>query len=238
MHRYITEFIGTFFLVLVIGLSVIGTQPVKPKAPEASAAVMVTPVKEMPAIPSPMTPVVPLAIGAILMVMIFMGGHISGAHFNPAVTLAVFLRGKLPAKDVIPYWIAQFAAGVVAALLAKYVIMGDGIHGEPVAAEKIVAALVVEFVFTFALALVVLNVATAPGTSGNSFYGLAIGFTVVAGAIAGGGISGGAFNPAVGVGITLMGVPAANIWLYFVGPLAGGAAAAAVYKIQHPDEAK
>jgi aquaporin Z len=207
MNRLLTEFLGTFFLVLSIGLSVIGASPLAP-----------------------------LAIGATLMVMIYMGGHISGAHYNPAVTLAVFLRGKLPAKDVVPYWVAQIAGAVVAAAMARWVIMGHAIQAAPVESNKLLAALLVEFLYTFALASVVLASATAPQTAGNSFYGLAIGFTVVAGAIAGGSISGGAFNPAVGFGITIMGVPVQNLWLYIIGPLAGGALAAAVYKTTHPPE--
>src|SRR5215217_2733462 len=178
MNRLLTEFLGTFFLVLSIGLSVIGG-----------------------------VAMAPLAIGATLMVMVYMGGHVSGAHYNPAVTLAVFLRGKLPAKDVVPYWLAQVGGALLAAVIARWVIMGHGIDGTPVPTSRLLPALLVEFLFTFALAMVVLNSATAPQTAGNSFYGLAIGFTVVAGAMVGGGISGGAFNPAVGFGITVMGVP-------------------------------
>jgi len=207
MNRLLTEFLGTFFLVLSIGLAVIGGI----------------------ALP-------PLAVGATLMVMVYMGGHVSGAHYNPAVTLAVFLRGKLPAKDVVPYWVAQVAGALLAAVLARWVIMGDRIDIAPVAGNKIVAALLVEFLFTFALVMVILNSATAPQTAGNSFYGLAIGFTVLAGAMVGGRISGAAFNPAVGLGIVVMGVPVQNIWLYLVGPFAGGALAAAVYKVQHPPD--
>jgi aquaporin Z len=206
MRAYVTEFIGTFFLVLAIGLSV-GLK------------------QELAA----------LAIGGTLMAMIFMGGHVSGAHYNPAVSLAVFMRGKLAAKDLVPYWIAQIAGAIAAALLVRFVFLGHYIEARPILNEALFSALLIEFLFTFALALVVLNVATAKGTSGNSFYGLAIGFTVVGGAIAGGAISKAAFNPAVGIGITLMGVPVQYIWLYLVGPLAGGAAAAAVFKIQNPE---
>jgi len=207
MNRLLTEFLGTFFLVLSIGLSVIGG-----------------------------VAMAPLAIGATLMVMVYMGGHVSGAHYNPAITLAVFLRGKLPAKDVVPYWVSQVAGALLAAVIARWVIMGHGIDASPVPTSRLIPALLVEFLYTFALAMVVLNSASAPQTAGNSFYGLAIGFTVVAGAMVGGGISGGAFNPAVGFGITVMGVPAQNLWLYLVGPFAGGALAASVYKMQHPPE--
>ncbi len=166
MKKYLVEFIGTFFLVFTVGMAVRG---------HADLA--------------------PLAIGASLMVMIFAGGHVSGGHFNPAVTLAVFIRGKCDAKDVVPYWIAQFAAGLVAALIVTFLFGGKPAGGP--ALHGTVPSAIVEFLFTFALAWVVLNVATHKNTAGNSFYGLAIGTTVMTGAIAVGGISGGAFNPAV-----------------------------------------
>ncbi len=199
MKKYLVEFIGTFFLVLTVGMAVRAGSPLAP-----------------------------LAIGGVLMVMIFAGGHVSGGHFNPAVTLAVFLRGKCPKSDVLPYWIAQLAAGLVAALIVT------AIHGKPTfdaASHEAVPSLIVEFLFTFALAWTVLNTATAKGTAGNSFYGLAIGFTVMAGAVSVGGISGGAFNPAVGLGVFTMGLEkASQLGIYIVADLAGGAVAALTYK--------
>jgi len=207
MSRYVTEFIGTLFLVLTIGLSVLGG-----------------------------TSLAPLAIGASLMVMVYMGGHISGAHYNPAVSLAIFMRGKLSARDLVPYWIAQVAGAVAAALLV-WIIMGQTFAPAPGAAATSMQALLVEILYTFALAMVVLNVATSPATEGNSFYGLAIGFTIVAAAFAGGPISGGAFNPAVGIGPTIIHATLGegswqHLWLYLVGPLAGGALAAGVFQFQ------
>ena len=200
MKKYIVEFIGTFFLVFTVGMSV------------RSGA-----------------PLAPVAIGSALMVMIFAGGHISGGHFNPAVTLAVTLRGKAEPKDLVPYWVAQFAAGLVAALLVTALFTGKPAGGY--ALHGTVPSLIVEFLFTFALAWVVLNTATAKGTSGNSFYGLAIGFTVLTGAIAVGGISGGAFNPAVGLGVFMMGLEKIHqLGVYLVADLAGGAAAALAFK--------
>ena len=204
---YIAEFIGTFFLVFTVCLTVTGE-----------------------------VPMAPLAIGCSLMVMVYMGGHISGGHYNPAVSLALLLRGKMPGKDFIPYVVAQVLGAIVAAYLSS-VIFGRTIPIAPSANASVVAALLVEILFTFALALVVLNVATHPAVKGNSFYGLAIGFTIVVAAFAGGGISGGAFNPAVGTGITLIhallgGGSFASWWLYLVGPFVGGALAAVVYKIQ------
>lgn len=200
MKKYIVEFIGTFFLVFTVGLAV-----------RTSA------------------PLAPLAIGSILMVMIFAGGHISGGHFNPAVTLAAFLRGRCAKADVVPYWIAQFAAGVVAALLVNVVLQGR-ITGNAVL-HPTIPSFVVEFLFTFALCWVVLNTATAKGTMGNSFYGLAIGFTVLVGAVTVGGISGGAFNPAVGLGVWTMGIESARQFIvYLVSEACGGAVAALAFR--------
>jgi len=202
MKKYIVEFIGTFFLVFTVGCTVI--------APGAGA-------------------LAPIAIGASLMVMIFAGGHVSGGHFNPAVTLAVWLRGKCRSGDVIPYWIAQIAAAFAAAWVVHFLKVETPAEVFTMGAK---AAFLAEFLFTFALAWVVLNVATSKGTAGNSFYGLAIGMTVMVGAFAVGGISGGAFNPAVATGITLMGLSSWNhYWVFLASELAGGAVAALTYRV-------
>jgi aquaporin Z len=207
MNKYVAEFIGTFFLVLTIGCTVIGHGA---------------------------GPFAPLAIGSALMVMIFAGGHISGGHFNPAVTLGVWLRGKCETKDVVPYMIFQVMGAVLAALVVKYFKAGAAVAPLQPAT---VPALLAEFLFTFALVYVVLNVATAKGTSGNSFYGLAIGFTVLTGAFSVGSISGGAFNPAVAVGISVLGLSSwANIWIYLVADFAGAAVAAGAFKALNPAE--
>jgi len=207
MAKYLTEFIGTFFLVATIGFTVV--------APGADH-------------------MAPLAIGAALMVMIYAGGHVSGGHYNPAVTLAVYLRGRCPAADIIPYWIAQITGAALAAIIVLFM------KGNPVVTPMVLdvpRALVAEFLYTFALCYVVLNIATAKGTSGNSAYGLAIGFTVLTGAYAVGGISGGAFNPAVAVGVTVMGLQSmANIWIFLVANFAGGVAAATIFKAINPQD--
>ncbi len=154
-------------------------------------------------------------------------GHISGGHFNPAVTLAVWIRGKAATSEVLPYWGAQVIGAVIAALTVGYL---SGAAPLNPASPAVGPALLAEFLFTFALCFVVLNVATAKGTEGNSNYGLAIGFTVMVGAFAVGGISGGAFNPAVAVGITMMGLsPTGAFWIFIVANLAGGAAAAYLF---------
>ena len=175
----------------------------------------------------------PLAIGSILMVMVFAGGHVSGGHFNPAVSTAVLLRGRMAANEFVAYLVTQFAAAFVAGLLVRYV-GGREPHAVVASAGKM---LIVEFLFTFALAWVVLHVATARGTEGNSFYGLAIGFTVVAGALAVGGISGGAFNPAIALGAMVTGLfEWSNIWIYLIADFLGGAVAAWAFLFVLPAE--
>jgi len=176
----------------------------------------------------------PLAIGSVLAVMIFAGGHVSGAHYNPAVTTGVTVRGKCGVGDVPGYMVAQLIAGAVAAMLVlKF-------KGSPVAVPldlDMPKALIAEFLFTFALVNTVINVATAKGTEGNSFYGFAIGFTVLAGAYAVGGISGGAFNPSVSLALLLFGkLTFAQMGAYIVVQLAAGFAAGTLFKIINPDD--
>jgi aquaporin Z len=217
MHKWLTEFIGTFFLVLTVCLSVLTNQVLAG-----------------------------IAIGASLMVMVYMGGHVSGGHYNPAVSLAVLLRGKLAPAEFVPYVVSQVLGGVAAAYVANLILRNFGKNSFAVAPNKDVevwAAVLVEALYTFALCLVVLNTATSRKTEGNSFYGLAIGFTVAAGAIAAGGLSGGAFNPAVGTGPTvahalLTGDSSvwSNLWIYWVGPLLGGIVAAGVFRLQEGED--
>jgi aquaporin Z len=208
MKKYLVEFIGTFFLVLTIGMTVID--------PVVAAGFA------------------PLAIGSALMIMVYAGGHVSGGHYNPAVTLAVWLRGRCPKSDVLPYMGSQIAGGVV----ASFFVLALKNNPELTAKEvSVFPALIAEFVGTFALAYVVLNVATAKATAGNSNYGLAIGFTVTVMAYALSGISGGAFNPAVAVGGTVMHlVKATNLWIYLVANFGAGALAAVTFKFINPED--
>lgn len=212
MARYLTEFIGTFFLCLTIGLTVIGGHP-------------------MPGLP----------IGLSLMIMVYMGGPISGGHYNPAVTTAAVIRGALPTSQVLPYMVSQLAGAMAAALLTG-VITGDVISPEPSPDISLGMAVLVEFLYTFALALVVLNTATSKRSAGNSYFGLAIGGTIVVAAAAGAHTSGAAFNPAVGIGLGLIdglmgGAPMSHLWIYLVGPIAGGVAAAYVFLYQEREAA-
>ncbi|MDO8488692.1 MAG: aquaporin [Candidatus Omnitrophota bacterium] len=208
MKKYLVEFIGTFLFLLVIGLCVI--EP-------AGAGAMA-----------------PLAIGTILMVMVYAGGYISGGHYNPAVTLGVWMRGKCQTKDVPFYMLAQILGAAFGSLLA---VKMKGISVIVAANPNTINALLAEFIFTFALVYVVLNTATSNKTAGNSYYGLAIGFTLMTAAYAIGGISGCAINPAVAIGLTVMGLSKlSNLWIFIVANLAGGALAAIIFKFINTQE--
>ncbi|MFP3939370.1 MAG: MIP/aquaporin family protein [Thermoanaerobaculia bacterium] len=212
MQRYLTELIGTFFLVLTIGLTTVQG-----------------------------TAMAPLAIGSVLMVMVYMGGHISGGHYNPAVTFGAWLAGKAEARDLAPYWLAQLLGGFLAALTARGLANGT-FAPAPGAEVGVWGTFWAEILFTFALVLVVLTTAASPATEGNSYFGLAIGFTVMVGAWAVGPISGAAFNPAVAVGPTTLHAAAGEggwgwLWIYLVAPLAGGAGAAWVFRFQESAKA-
>jgi aquaporin Z len=206
-RKYAVEFIGAFFLVFTVGTAV------------ASGS-----------------PLAPLAIGSSLMVMVYAGGHISGAHYNPAVTMAALVRGRIGLADAVGYWIAQFVAGLIAAG-AVHLVNPTVAKTLTLSGHALSAAVVAELLLTFALAYVVLNVATSKDHPNNSFYGLAIGFTVMVGAFAVGGISGGVFNPAVGLGGTVMGLFSWSVFgIYLVVELVAGAVAGLVFRGLNPDD--
>jgi aquaporin Z len=202
MKKYVVEFIGTFFLVLAVCL----------------------------AVGSGLGYFAPVAIGLMLMVMIYAGGHISGAHYNRAVSVAIYLRGKLALGELPAYIVAQVIGGILAALVSGYFL--ERMSVDPIAPMTLRTgpAILAEFLGTFALAFVILNVATAKNTAGNSYFGLAIGLTVTAGAYAFGSISGAVFNPAVAAGICTAGFAEwTDIWLYLAATFVGGAVAAFVF---------
>lgn len=207
MKALLTEAIGTFFLVLTVGL-------VTNQGPALGA----------------------VSIGLTLMVMVYAGGRLSGAHYNPAVSVAAVLRGALPSRHLVPYWAAQFAGAILASLMT-WKFMG---HPPSVEAGELTTplkAVVGEAIATFGLAYVILHVATSKATEGNSYFGLAIGGTVAAFAIVFGPITGGAFNPAVGLGpavaqMVLGRDMAPFVWVYLVGPMLGAVAAAFAFKYQ------
>jgi aquaporin Z len=207
-RKYAVEAIGTFFLVFTVAASGFTHSAFTP-----------------------------LAAGAALMVMVYAGGHISGGHYNPAVTLAALWRRRIGFGDAVAYWIVQFAAGAVAGVLARAVVNPSAVATLHPTGHALTATAVVEFLFTFALCYVVLNVATSKDQPGNSFFGLAIGFTVLAGAFAVGGISGGAFNPAVTLGAAVGGLFAwSTLWVYIVVQAIAGTAAGLIFRALNPDD--
>ena len=194
MKKYLTEFVGTFFLVLIIGLSNN-----------------------------------PLAIGFGLTVLVYMGAHISGAHYNPAVSFAMLLRKEINSSDFFKYLLSQIIGAFAAAFLVSN--MSSNMLVQPDLAEPVAIILVAELIFTYLLVFVILNVATHPNLDGNSFYGFAIGLTVMAGAFCVGPLSGGVFNPAVSIGPSLVDIITGNgvsqyfVWYYLTAPMAGSALA-------------
>lgn len=202
-RKYLVEFIGTFFLVFtVISAVTFGAEGVIP----------------------------PIVIGFALMIMVYAGGHISGGHYNPAVSLAAAIRGALPVKQIIPYWISQIL-GAAAASVITIPFAIDPPTFECCAYNPI-SMIIGEFLFTFALCYVVLQTATSRYLDGNSFYGLAIGSTVTVGAFAvGGTLCYGAFNPAVAVGLGMLHITCWNcIAITITANIIAAIAAAFVYK--------
>ncbi|HKP41736.1 MIP/aquaporin family protein [Mycobacterium sp.] len=203
--KYAVEMIGTLFLVFTIGASVRSGNPLAP-----------------------------LAIGAILMAMVYAGGHVSGAHYNPAVTLSVLVRRRIEVREAVGYWVAQLIGGLLGAALVSAVAPAQT---SPMAlsGHAVIAAFIAELLVTFALCYVVLNVATSKDHPANSFYGLAIGFTVAAGAVAVGGISGGAFNPAVAIAGVAMGMFSGSmISMFFAAQAIGAVAAGLAFRVLNP----
>ena len=201
-QKLTTEFIGTFFLSLTIC-----TAAVYGSAGEYA----------------------PFGIAATLMVMIYAGGHISGAHYNPAVTVSIYLRGACEKDEVLPYITSQVIAAVSAAMVVENLLLPGELS--PAAADLGTDAVVAELLFTFALAYVILNVATTESTSGNGYYGAAIALVVLAGAITVGSISLASFNPAVTSALIVSGkLTLAESWMHFVPQFVGAVLATYVFK--------
>jgi len=208
IRKYAVEAIGAFFLTFVVVVSVL------------SHSVFT-----------------PLAAGATLMVMIYAGGHISGGHYNPAVTTAALVRGRIGVVEAVGYWTAQVVGGVLAGWIGRAVVNPPAVATLTLTGHAEAAAAVAELLITFALCYVMLNVATSKDQPGNGFFGLAIGFTVAAGAFAVGGISGGVFNPAVALGGATAGVFAwTTIWVYLVVQLGAGIVAGLAFLALNPGD--
>ena len=201
--KLVAEFIGTFFLALTIC-----TAAVHGSAGEYA----------------------PFAIAATLMVMIYAVGYISGAHFNPAVTVEVWIRGACDKNDVAPYIGTQLLAGALAAFVSQELLFSE----TSVASIQMdtINAISAEFLYTFALVYVILNVATAEATEGNSYYGAAIAFVVLAGALTVGEISGGSFNPAVTGALYVSGLlELSDLWIHLVPQFLAGLVAVQAFKV-------
>ncbi len=206
--KYVYELLGSFFLIFTIGMVTL---------PPNNAGFLA-----------------PLAIGSILAVMVYAGAHISGGHYNPAVSFSVFMRGLLQLEDLFKYWLAQIIGAVLA---SSTVLFFKGKFVVEIVPVEMMRGFIAEALFTFALSFVVLNVATAKATKENCYFGLAIGATVIAGAYAVGPLSGGAFNPAVSVGLAMMNISTWTASLAFsAAQLIGGALAAITFKAAHNKE--
>ncbi len=194
MQKYVVEFIGTFFLMLSICM----------------------------AIQSGLGQFIPLVVGAVLIAVIYAGGHISSAHYNPAITFVFFMENKCPPKDVVGYCFAQLIAVILAVLIGTY--LSESMEAVNVTQKVLlpIPALIAEFLGTFALSFVIMNVAMAKTLEGNGFYGAAIGLIVVGCAYLFGSISGGAFNPAVAIGMAMMGLLNwADLWIFAIANFSG-----------------
>jgi aquaporin Z len=178
----------------------------------------------------------PVAIGFVLTALVYMGGYISGGHYNPAVTLTVWLAKKTKPSIALLYMLWQILGGLSAALVYFLITNNRFVPALGVGATSS-QALIVEILFTFLLCSVVLHTAATDHTKGNNYFGLAIGLTVMAGAFAGGPVSGGVFNPAVAVGPIMadsakIGANFNNLLIYLAGPFLGSMIAAVVYKMK------
>ena len=213
MKKYITEFIGTFFLVAVICLTNGNF-------------------------------LAPIAVGSLLAAIIYMGYPVSGAHYNPATTLAVLILKKISIKESIIYVLIQLIAGCAGALCYFLIWGRNSGFPRPNMEINIIKPLFIEAIFTFIMILVILYVAASKRTAGNNYYGLAIGLTVTGIAIAGGNISAGVFNPSVGLGPMvidkLLGTCSCNPfeygWIYFAGPFSGSILAAFTFRFLSPED--
>lgn len=208
LSKYLTEFVGTFFLVLTTGLSMGSGSP----------------------------HLAFLSIGAVYGALVYLGSRLSGAHYNPALTVAAFIRGDLDLRDTGFYVLVQLLAGLASAALVGLLVLDDAYVFElrPGRNEQVIQALLVEMLFTFLLALVMLLVLPARSTTFHTYYGLAMALVLMAAYFAAAPISGGAFNPAVGLGANLLSGGFDRLWIYLLGPLLGGTLAGFSYRLFYP----
>lgn len=209
-RKYVVEFLGTFFLVITICMMEAGS----------------------------MGQFAPIATGGMLLALMYSGFHISGGHFNPAVSLATYLRGKLNSGDLLPYIVSQFIGGTLAAMLAGFLLNSTGAAAPSPKVLDIVPSLIAELLGTILFVYVFLNLTTIKKTAGNIYYGVALGFTFMAVMFAFSDISGGAFNPAIGLGITMANLTSwETIWVFPLANFVGGVLAAFLSQFVNGPEA-
>ncbi len=206
LKKYLVEAIGTFFLVMTVICCSYSAQGLAP-----------------------------LAIAGVLIAIVYAGGHISGGHYNPAVSIAACIRGALPLKQFIPYAVAQCLGGIIAVWIF-YLMIGQIQVFRP-SDFQVVPLLTAEILFTFALCYVVLQTATVKETNGNSYFGFAIGITVLAGAVAvGGTFCAGAFNPAVALSVGMVNAVSWKLaGLTILANIIGGILAALAFKLTYAE---
>jgi aquaporin Z len=211
-RKLLTEFIGTFFLMLTIAMVV--------KSGKA-------------------TGFEPIAIGGMIMALIYAGGPVSGAHYNPAMSIAAFIRGIMTINEMVAYIGAQIVAAIFAAVTSSALLQGIATENANLPLEKIdiIPALLAEFFGTFVMVFVILNVATSKRSEGNSYFGLAIAMVVIGIIYAFGPVSGGIFNPAVMVGACVANIlEPATSWIYLVGEILGAVIAAIVFRFLNSED--
>ncbi len=180
--------------------------------------------------------IMPLAVGSTLMVLSFAGGQISGAHYNPAVSLALLIQGRLHRFDFLYYWLAQFTGGVLAAFIAAFLLRCSGITDVPARSNDGFCALIAEFLGAFLLLFVILAASHHRDAGSQPTGGMAAGFAQFSGMFVFGSISGGFFNPAVVTGLSIAGAVAwGDWWLYGLGALLGAAAAVSAFRVIYSD---
>ena len=208
LRKTVAEFIGTFMLVLV------GCGAIVVDAQMGGALGHVG---------------VSLTFGLVIMVMIYATGHLSGAHFNPAVSIAFATIGRFSWREVPFYILGQLAAALLGALALKVLLASDGSLGATVSTMPMESAFAIEVLLTFSLMFVITSVATDARAEG-AMAGLAIGGTVAMAALMGGPLTGASMNPARSLGPALISGRMDGLWLYLVAPCVGAVLGGVVYR--------
>ena len=214
MRKYIAELVGTFALVFCGTGAIIIDQATNGGVSHVGIAI---------------------TFGLIIMAMIYALGDVSGAHMNPAVTIAFTIAGRFKLKEVIPYVVSQVIGAMIATGTLRYLFPSSELLGTTLPAGPEMQSFILEFIMTFFLMLVIINVATGSKEQGM-FAGIAIGGTITLDALFGGQITGAGLNPARSFAPALISGHMEHLWLYILAPIAGAAFAIPVFKIIHGKE--